>query len=91
MAEMDEAGLEACVEKTYLAYVDALGGRDDSGRPLPLYADLHALHKGAWRQAVLTALTPPPAAPVAASTAPHADTEGEGEDDAPRTGGRRRG
>jgi hypothetical protein len=58
MAEMDQAELEARVEKAYGAYVAAVGGTDESHRPLARYTELHDVHRGAWRQAVMAALGP---------------------------------
>ena len=50
--------LDARVEKAYAAYVEAVGGHDESHRPLAPYYELHTTHRTAWRQAVMAALTP---------------------------------
>jgi hypothetical protein len=67
--------LEALVEKVYTAFSDAEGGRDELGRPLPPYANLHDVHRGAWRQAVMAAFSPPaPAAAPAPPATPASET-----------------
>ena len=71
--------LEARVEQAYAAYVEAMGGVDESHRPLGRYQELHDIHKGAWRAAVRAALapeTPAPAPGQAAGTPPAAPAEG---------------
>ena len=80
--------LEARVEQAYAAYTAAMGGVDAGHLPLAPYHDLHDIHKGAWRQAVMAALTATPA-PPAEEPAPEPVATPEPEpdeptDDAPR-------